>query len=730
MTDLTSGHRLRLGQVIAMSWLAACAPQPEMWAQPTHAPTPLYPPTRTAEVVDDYHGTPVADPYRWLEDLSARETRAWMAAQSDVLSAHLAGDGMRGQTHRRMSEMLHRLDEFSVPDLPVTAAGREFRLAPDGRTLHVRMHADAEAGVLIDAGDHSPVATITRFHPSPDGRHVAYLLSAGGSDWMEMRIRRVDDREELPEVLGGLIFPSFAWTPDGSGILYAHYERPLPGDRAAMRSPSLRHHRLVTPQSEDRTVFASPPGTGAVVLGVDVSPDGRFALLYEGSGSHQGALGWALTRMHYLDLTARDAEGGFPAPVALNASQDAAYRLIHVADRWIYVFTSRNAPRHRLVAIDLRNPGPEHWRDVIPESDGVLQSVHRVGDVFVAAYLENVHSVLRVFSESGKPVRQIELPTLGSVYDIRVGPEAAALTFTFSSFTYPDATLRHDLTTGRTTVLRRLENGFDPAAFVTRQLWFTSRDGTRVPMFVAHRMGLDLDGSHPTILWGYGASGTPQLPAFTEDVATWLEADGVYAVANVRGGGEFGQAWYEAAILERKQTSVDDFIAAAEHLIAAGYTAPARLAIRGNSFGGMLVGAALTQRPALFAAAVLEVPVLDLLRMVPGRHEAQLGSAANPEQFPFIYAYSPLHRIREGVCYPATFLAAPLNDDRVPAWHAAKFTAALQAAQGCPRPVLLRTTELGGHAGHVDDAALAARMADTWSFVARHTGLLWNARPE
>jgi prolyl oligopeptidase len=730
MEYLESGHRVRTVQVFAIAFLAACAPQHGMQTQPNSGHPPPYPIARTVEVVDDHHGTSVADPYRWLEDLTASDTRAWIGAQSDLLSAHLAGHAPRERIQRRMIEMLAHLDDFSVPDVQVTAGGREFFRAPDGRTLHVRRHANAEPGILVDANDFSPVATITRFRPAPDGRHVAYTVSEGGSDWVEMRIRSVDDGTDLPEVLSGLIFPSLAWTPDGRAVLYAHYERPLPGDRAVTRDPSLRYHRLATPQSEDRTVFASRPGTSAVILSVDVSPDGRFALVYEGSGSHQGALGWSLTRMHYLDLTLRDPEGGFPSPVALNATQDAAYRLVGAAHPLIYVFTSLNAPRHRLVAIDLRNPQPEHWRDVIPETGGVLQSVHRVGGVFVAAYLENVHSVLRVHLESGEPIRQIELPTLGSVYDIKGDHEAAALTFTFSSFTYPDATLRHDLTTGRTTVVRRLENGFDPGAFEVRQLWFVSKDGTRVPMFVAHRRGIALDRSHPTILYGYGSSGTSLLPEFTEEVATWLEAGGVYAVANVRGGGEFGQAWYEAAILERKQTSMDDFIAAAEHLIAAGYTAPERLAIRGNSFGGLLVGATLTQRPELFAAAIVEVPVIDLLRWEPGRHEAQYGSAANPEQFPVLFAYSPLHRVRDGVCYPATLLTTSLNDDRAPAWHAAKFTATLQAAQGCPKPILLRVTEFGGHAGHVDASGLAERIADAWSFVAKQTGLSWDRSRE
>jgi prolyl oligopeptidase len=724
MGNLESGRGVATFQVFVVAVLAACAPQQGMQTQPISRDLPIYPPTRTVEVVDDYHGTPVADPYRGLEELSAADTRAWIAAQTDLLNAHLAGSGMRERTRRRMTEMHAHLEAFTAPDVPITAAGREFQLASDGRTLHRRMPADAKPSILVDADEFSPVATITRFSPAPDGRYVAYTLSAGGTDWVELRIRSVDDGTDLPEVLSGLIFPSFAWTPDGRGILYAHYERPPPGDRAVLRDPTLRHHRLGTPQSEDRTVFASRPGTSAVVLSFDLSPDGSFALLYEGSGSHQGALGWSLTRMHYLDLEARGTESRFRSPIALNPTQDAAYRLVGVAHPWIYVFTSSDAPRHRLVAVDLRNPRPEHWRDVIPEADGVLQSVHRIGSVFVAAYLENVHSVLRIFSESGDPVGEIQLPTLGSVYDVRPDPDAAGLTFTFSSFTHPDATFRHDLTTSRTTLVRRLENGFDSDAYEVRQLWFASKDGTPVPMFVTHRRGIELDRSHPTILYGYGSSGTPLLPEFSEEVAAWLQAGGVYVVANVRGGGEFGQPWYEAAILERKQTSIDDFTAAAEHLIAAGYTAPERLAIRGGSFGGLLVGATLTQRPKLFAAAILEVPVLDLLRWEPGRHEAQYGSAANPEQFPFLYANSPLHRIRDGVCYPATLITTSLNDDRAPAWHALKFTAALQGAQGCPRPVLLRVAEFGGHAGNVDATGLAERIADAWSFVAGQTGLL------
>jgi prolyl oligopeptidase len=681
-----------------------------------------YPAARIADVVDDYHGIRVADPYRWMEDLADPETRAWAAVQNALIDSHLAGDPLREEVRARLTVMHDRLDNFSIALPSQHAAGREFFMQTNagGAALYVRSAVGAAPRLLVEPASFPADAALSGFWVAPDGRNVAYTLSYGGGEWVELRVRNVDTGIDQPEILQGLIFPSVAWTRDSRGIFYTRSQMPGAGELAAARNAAVHYHRPGTEQARDQLIFSTVPGTTNVVLSVAISEDGGYAFIYEGSGSYQGALGWALTRMHFLDLEHGERPDLAARPVALNAQQDAAYNVVWSDGPVAYVLTTRDAPRHRLVAIDLRDPAVERWRDVIPQTEGVLQSVHRVGGRWVAAYLENVHSVLRVFTHDGASRGEIVLPTLGSVFAISGDPSAPEVTFTFSSFTHPDAVLRHDLDAGSTTVLRRLDNGFEGGGYETRQLWFAARDGTRIPMFVVHRRDITLDGSNATMLYGYGSSGTSLLPEFSEGVAMWLEMGGVYAVANIRGGGEFGQAWYEAAILDRKQTSFDDFVAAAEHLIRSGYTTSQRLAIHGHSFGGLLVGAVMTQRPDLFAAAIAENAVLDMLRRDPGRHAAQYGSATDPVQFPHLFAYSPLHAVRPGTCYPATFSGTALNDDRVAAWQAWKFTAVLQAAQSCPRPVVLRTAEAGGHAGSRDDAEL---MADILTFAARNTRL-------
>jgi prolyl oligopeptidase len=701
---------------------SGCAPAPTV--EETQAIR--YPVTHTVDVADDYHGTRVTDPFRWLEALADEETRTWAAAQNAVFDRHLAGDPVREGVGARMTEMFDRLDDFSNALPPQQSGGREFFMHTDaeGPALYVRTAPGVEPRLFVDPRSFSEQAGLSGFWVAPDSRHVAYALSDGGGEWVEVRVRNVDTGADLPEVLQGMIYPAIAWTRDGGGFLYTHAERPAAGELVIRRNPAVHYHRLGTAQARDRVIFATPPGTSDLVLEVGVSEDGRYAFIYEGSGSYQEALGWALTRMHFLDLKNGEQPDLSGRPVAVNSRPDAAYNVVGSDGSVAYILTSKDAPRHRVVAVDLQDPAAERWRDLIPQAEGVLQSVHRVGGRWVAAYLENVHSVLRVFSDDGAALGEVALPTLGTVFAIQGDPSAPELTFTFSSLTHPDVVLRHDLDAGTTTALHRLENGFDSDAYETRQFWFTARDGTRVPMFVIHRKGISLEGGHATILFGYGSSGTSLLPVFTERTAMWLELGGVFAMANLRGGGEFGQAWYEAATLHRKQTTFDDFIAAAEHLVSLGYTTPQRLAIHGHSFGGLLVGAVMTQRPDLFAAAIVENPVLDMLRRDPGQHAAQYGWVSNPADFPFLFAYSPLHAVTPGTCYPATLVTTAFNDDRAPAWHAFKFTAALQSAQDCPQPVMLRTTDSGGHFGSWNDADLTAEI---WAFAARHTGLTSSA---
>lgn len=673
-----------------------------------------YPPARTVQVVDDYHGTRVADPYRWLEDMESPEVRRWASAQTALAERQLQDD-LRGRLVTRMRKLGEPWDQIAQ-NSPTRVAGLEFQLAtsPDGDRRLLTVHsvgAGGEPRVLVDPKRFGGAKSITRFQVSPDALHVAYALAEGSSEWVETRIRRVADGQDLPETVNGLLWAPPLWTMDGRGFFYVHHERPGTGEHVALRDPSVRYHVAGTPQGDDRIIFRTPKNSTELMLETRLASEGRYLLISEGTGSNWADLSWVLSRVHVLDLLdGRSPDLSSPL-VPLTADRNAGYRLIASEGPVLYLLTDRGAPRKRLVAVDLRDSAPTRWRDVIPEANDVLQSVRQIQRRFVAVYLENVQSRVRVFDREGRLVRAINLPPLSTVVEVEAGEAASELTLVTTSFLRPPAVTRHDLVTGASAVVRAPSTDFNTAAYEARQVWYKSKDGTRVPMFVLHRKGIRLDGSHPTLLYGYGASGTVRSPVYSKEILAWLELGGIYAAPSLRGGGEFGRAWYEAAILERKQKTFDDFIAAAEWLIAEGYTSPAKLAMRGASNGGLLVAATMTQRPDLFAVAIAEVPFTDSMRYDRGRHRAQFGIASDPAQFPFLYAYSPLHRVKTGTCYPATLITTALNDDRAPAWQAMKFAAALQAAQACARPVLLRAHTIGGHSrdrgpdSQIEDAA-------------------------
>jgi prolyl oligopeptidase len=691
-----------------------------------HAPPAriAYPPARTADIVDDYHGTRVADPYRWTEALDAPEVRTWAAAQTALFERQVRADPLHGAFVARLNALAQPYEAWkeaaASPDAPGDAPALWLAAAPAG-THRVLMTRDASGAerVLVDPTALGPGRDLTRFGASPDGRMVAYAISTNGSEWVETRLRRVADGQDLPETVRGLFWDPPTWSPDSRGFFYVHQERPGPGDPAGPREPSVRYHAAGTPQSHDRVLYRTPPGTSELVLETQRTEDGRYLLVHEGTGAHWDHLGWIQARLLVLDL---QAPPGTP-PVALTDDRVAGYRLVRSEGPVLTLLTDRGAPRKRVVAVDLRDPAPDRWRDVISESGDVLHRIEVIGGRLVALYLRDLAPVVRVFDAAGRLLHTLPQPALGTVVELRAGGAPNALDVVTTEVLHPFTTTRYDLATGDARVLRTVPARFDTAALEVRRVWFPSRDGTRVPMLVVHRRGLARDGSHPTLLYAYGASGTVLTPRYDEFLLAWAERGGIAAMANLRGGGEFGRAWYEAAILDRKQTTIDDFVAAAEHLIAEGYTRPERLAIGGVSNGGLLVAATLTQRPDLFAAAIPEVPLTDNLRGDRGRHRGQFGVATDPAQFPFLYAYSPLHRVRPGTCYPATLLTTALNDDRAPAWHALKMTAALQAAQRCNRPILLRADTGGGHGVSLSPEEITRQSADVLAFAARRLGL-------
>ncbi len=611
------------------------------------------------------------------------------------------------------------------------AGGRTFyRSYVDGQMLLVvRGPGDAAPRLLVDATAVGEGGTIRTFVPSPDGRRVAYVVGQAGADWGEIRIQDVDATRDLPTVLPNVRFSGpLQWTADGEGLVYRRFAPPRDGRREApAEDPALYLHRLGASAADDLRLFSLPDELGDWGLSFEL-PGDRLQLFasVERGPWHDGNLGGSRAQVHLIELEAsgRPREG---SKARIITEPDAAYRVVHVDAGRALVFTDKDAPRRRVVSIDLARPEPVHWRTVIAEGEGVLSNVEWLGGRLVAHSFENVHSVVRVFDAVGRPKGAITLPGTGVVQALVGTPESSSVWLLYSGLLQAPALLEHDFATGLTRIEAVAEQAPDLSAFEVKQEWFTSKDGTRVPMFIVAGRGINRDGSHPTILFGYGASSSSELPIFREDVVAWLEMGGVYAIANLRGGGEFGRAWYEAAIRERKQTTYDDMIAAAEHLIANGVTSAPRLAIAGASNGGMLVTAVMVQRPDLFAAMLADVPVTDAMRRhIAGNGAQQVDQWGTPEDatvFPALRAYSPLHNLDAGTCHPASLVTTSQDDQRVPPWHAYKFAAALQAAQGCDAPVLMIARKVGGHGGGGADG-WADAVAIQLAFAARQLGLV------
>ena len=682
-----------------------------------------YPPTRESSQVDDYHGTTVADPYRWLEDVDSEETRAWIAAQNAVTFAFLEGIPARERIRRRLTE-LWSYERYGVP---TRKAGRWFYFRNDGlqnQSVLYRSDAlEAPPAVLLDpnalSSDGTTALGVTAV--SEDGRLLAYSVSESGSDWNEIRIREVLSGTDLPDRLRWVKFSSVAWTHDAGGFFYSRYPVPEGGDPLLQlnRHHKLYYHRIGTPQEADVLVWERPdqPDWG---VAAEVSEDGRYLVLSLWLGTDRR------NRLHYVDLGDPAAPAITGPIVPLLDAFDAAYAFLGNDGPVFHILTDRDAPRRRVASLRVTDQSPV-LTPIVPEQEDTLESAHLAGDVLVASYLHHAHTRLRRFRLTGEELAPIELPALGSVAELSGERRDATVYFAFTSFLSPTAILSHDVATGDTAVWRAPALRFDASRYETRQVFVESRDGTRLPMFLTGRRDLPADGRAPVYLYGYGGFNVNLTPAFSPGVIAWLELGGIFAMPVLRGGGEYGEAWHRAGMLERKQNVFDDFCAAAEWLIAHRVTSPARLAIGGGSNGGLLVGAALTQRPELFGAALPAVGVLDMLRFhkftIGWAWVPEYGSADDPAQFPTLLAYSPLHRLRPGTRYPATLITTADHDDRVVPGHSFKFAAALQAAQAGPAPVLLRVETKAGHGAGKPTAKLIEEQADRWAFLVRVLGL-------
>jgi len=653
-----------------------------------------YPDTPRVEQIDVLHGVPVADPYRWLEDLDSAETRSWVTAQNRFTAETLDALPERDALRLRLGELW----DFPRWGQVFRQGERYFFTRHDGlrnqSVLYTQDHLDGEPRVLLDPNQLSPDGTVAlaAFSLSEDGRYLAYGLTNGGSDWQVWRIREVETGDELPEALHWVKFSQSAWTHDTAGFYYCRYDEPREGrlDHANFWQ-KIYYHRLGTDQAEDVLIHDCPEDREMGFVPT-VSDDGRYLLIHAWKGTDDE------NAFFFRDLS--DPAGRVHD---LLPAFDATYNYVGSDGPVFWFHTDAGAPRGRLIAVDVRDPAPEHWRELIPETEETLQAVSAIGRRFVALYLKDASSRVRIFERDGRFVRELDLPGLGSVFGFIGSPACSETFYVFSSYTTPGTVYHYDVETGASRLFGRPELRFDPEAFETRQVFFESRDGTRVPMFITSKKGLVLDGSHPAFLYGYGGFNTSWTPAFSVPYLAWMERGGVYAVANLRGGGEYGEDWHLAGTRRNKQNTFDDFIAAAEWLVASGYTSRERLAVGGHSNGGLSAAAVLIQRPDLVGAALVGVGVLDMLRFhkftIGWGWVSDYGSPEDPEDFAVLYRYSPYHNVCDGAEYPAVLITTADHDDRVVPAHSFKFVAALQYAQAGPAPVLIRIETRAGHGG-------------------------------
>ncbi|MDX1962139.1 MAG: prolyl oligopeptidase family serine peptidase [Pirellulales bacterium] len=674
-----------------------------------------YPATKTVDQADEYHGTRVADPYRWLEE-DVRESPAvaeWVEAQNRVTFGYLEKLPQRQKLRDRLTEIWN-YERFSAPMLH---GGKYYFYKNDGlqnqAVLYVQDTLTAEPRVVLDPNTWSKDGTIALagMSFSDDGRYLAYGRAKSGSDWNTWHVLDLTTGKLLPDELDWIKFSGASWTPDNRGFYYSRYPQPASGEsfKQLNLDQKVYYHALGTAQDTDRLVYERPDEP-TWTFSADVTEDGNYLIITVSKGTDDKY------RIFYQDLQKPD---GKIVPLIDNFDQE--YSFIGNDGRVMYFRTDRDAPRRRVISIDLDQPEQEHWRELIPQSADTLESISLVGDQFFAEYLHDAQSQIKVFDLAGKFIHEVPLPGIGSASGFGGKRKDTETFYTFSSFTTPANIFRYDLASGKSELLRQAKVKFDPDKYVVKQEFATSRDGTRVPLFIIHRRDIKLDGSNPTLLYGYGGFSISLTPGFSVSRIVWLEQGGVLAVANLRGGGEYGEEWHKAGTKLNKQNVFDDFIAAAEWLIEHKYTRPDKLAIQGGSNGGLLVGAAMTQRPELFGAAIPAVGVMDMLRFhkfTAGRFWVDdYGSADDPTEFAALYKYSPYHNLKPGTKYPATLIITADTDDRVVPGHSFKYAAALQAAHTGDAPVLIRIETKAGHGAGKPTSKLIEEAADQWAFL-------------
>jgi prolyl oligopeptidase len=679
-----------------------------------------YPDTKKVDIVDTYDGIKVSDPYRWLEDDNAADTKAWVEAQNKVTFDYLAAIPARDKIKARLTALFNH-ERYG---LPFREGGRYFWSKNDGlqpqSVLYTARLLDAEPKVLLDPNGWSKDGTmaLAGYAVSDNGKYVAYGVSSGGSDWREWKVKKIENNGDLPDVIKWVKFSGAVWTKDSKGFFYGRYDTPNEGEalKGINYFQKLYYHRLGTSQKDDVLVYERPDDK-ELGLSPIVTEDGKFLVILISKGT---------LRKNNVAWMPLGENGKFKPGKVIEflTGFEAQYNFVGNDGRRFFFKTDQSSPRGRIIAVDIQNPHIEQWKTLIAEQPETLQGANLVNQQIVASYLKDAYTNIRVYGLDGRFAKNIELPGIGTAVGFGGKRRDRETFFLFSSFTEPGAAYRYDFNSGQSTVFRKPKIDFDGSGFETKQVFYTSKDGTRVPMFLVHKKGIKLDGTNPTLLYGYGGFDIALTPSFRVTIVPWLEMGGIYAVANLRGGGEYGKEWHEAGTKLKKQNVFDDFIAAAEWLIASKYTSPAKLAINGGSNGGLLVGAVMNQRPDLFGAAVPEVGVMDMLRFhkftIGWAWTSDYGSADNPEQFKALYAYSPLHTIKAGTKYPPTLVMTADHDDRVVPAHSFKYAAAMQAANSALEgsgPILIRVETRAGHGAGTPTQKIIEERADVLAFL-------------
>ena len=728
----------------------------------TQSPPLIYPSAARGTQVDVYHGVSIADPYRWLEDTDAPSTKAWVGAENRLSDSFLANIPERPAIKNRLTQLWN----YARFGAPFKEGGRYFYFENTGlqnqSVLYVQDGRNPPARVLLDPNVLSTDGTVALSGqaPSDDGHYLAYSLSVSGSDWQELHVRDVDTGRDLPDTVKWVKFSGISWTHDNRGFFYSRYDEPTSGNKMTNvnRNQKVYYHRIGREQSRDELIYDRPDQPDWI-FDATVTDDGQYVIITVSQGTD------VRTRLYFIDLDNPGKPQIDNPVVRLIDKLDATYAFVGNKGTMFYVRTDRNAPRGRIVAISIDNPREERWNTVVAESKDALVSATIAGEDIVGNYLEDAHSSIRFFTGSRdaraevrprRPEQQprnpgavyddtstapivarrgqmigagfvqlgeLLLPGIGTVGELNGRQDDDELFYSFTSFLYPTTIYRFDLKSRRNELFRAPKVAFDASKYETNQVFYTSKDGTRVPMFITAKKGLVLDGSNPTLLYAYGGFDISLTPTFSSANAAWLDIGGIYAQPNLRGGGEYGKDWHEGGMLANKQNVFNDFIAAAEYLINQKYTSTPKLAIRGGSNGGLLVGAVMTQRPDLFGVALPEVGVMDMLRFqkftIGWAWTSDYGSSDNADQFTFLRAYSPLHNIKPGTCYPPTLAFTADHDDRVVPGHTFKFVAALQAAQACANPILVRIETKAGHGAGKPTTKQIDETADRFAFLVK-----------